>query len=86
MPKKERLAVPASHVSRHISLLVTDPWLKARMRRIADKEGRTISNWLDHHWMPRIEQEIEREEKRLSLGPIEREASLDEAPSRSKSR
>lgn len=86
MPKKDKLNVPSSHPARHISLLVTDPWLKARMRRIADKEGRTISNWLDHHWMPRIEQDIAMEEKRLNLGPIEKEVTLDEAPVRSRTR
>lgn len=58
------------HPARHLSVVLSDATLKPRIRRIAQQEGRTVSNWIAHHWIPLIEQEVMRQEQRLRLEPM----------------
>lgn len=64
------------HPSRTLSIILGSPDLKPRIRRLAHMEGRSISNWVTQHWIPLIEDEVNRQESRLRLPPLEKDPTV----------
>jgi len=61
MKKKSQSRDPRSERARthSISLYITDPSVKDKLRAAADAEGRTMANWYEYHIMPGMLARIE---------------------------
>lgn len=48
-----------------VTMIVKESSLKERLHAVAQKDGRSDNNWLQHYILPMIEKEVERQEQRV---------------------
>lgn len=70
MSERTTTKYPSEHADLHMSMYFDDPTFKGRMSRLAELDGRRLSDWFRHFVINKyVKPFVEQEEIRLGLPP-----------------
>ncbi len=64
MPPKDDRSYYRKRQQLALTVVVDSLELKKRVQEAADADGRAVNNWLQQYILPKVEEELERQEKK----------------------